>query len=292
MNDFAVFILTHGRPNNVLTYATLKRLGYTGWIYLIVDDLDPKKDEYIHRYGDEVVVFSKKEVGFDVGDNFNDMRGVVYARNASFDIAKDLRIQYFIQLDDDYGHFQFRYDGNLDYNPRVVKDLDSVFAALLEFYKSAPIHSVCIAQGGDYIGGRESANAKGISTKRKAMNSFLCGTDRPFDFLGRINEDVNTYVQHGAAGKVFLTTNQLSLEQTQTQLASGGLTEQYLDIGTYVKSFYSVMYQPSSVKINVLTDRGNPRIHHRVSWKNTTPMILRDTLKKPLLKNSATNNAG
>ena len=30
MEDFAIFILTHGRPNNVITYNTLKTSGYTG----------------------------------------------------------------------------------------------------------------------------------------------------------------------------------------------------------------------------------------------------------------------
>ena len=33
-NNFAVFILTHGRPDNVKTLQTLKKCGYTGAIYL------------------------------------------------------------------------------------------------------------------------------------------------------------------------------------------------------------------------------------------------------------------
>ena len=36
--DFAVFILTHGRADNVKTYKTLKRFGYTGKIYIIIDN--------------------------------------------------------------------------------------------------------------------------------------------------------------------------------------------------------------------------------------------------------------
>ena len=38
--DFAAFILTHGRPDRVLTYKKIRDCGYTGKIYLIVDDLD------------------------------------------------------------------------------------------------------------------------------------------------------------------------------------------------------------------------------------------------------------
>lgn len=31
-DDFCAFILTHGRPDKVLTYRTLRRAGYTGKI--------------------------------------------------------------------------------------------------------------------------------------------------------------------------------------------------------------------------------------------------------------------
>jgi len=35
---FAVFILSNGRPDNVITYRSLRSHGYTGKIYIIVDD--------------------------------------------------------------------------------------------------------------------------------------------------------------------------------------------------------------------------------------------------------------
>ncbi|EFC6976332.1 hypothetical protein DFZ72_21860 [Escherichia coli] len=37
-DDFCAFILTHGRPDKVLTYRTLRRAGYTGKIFIVVDD--------------------------------------------------------------------------------------------------------------------------------------------------------------------------------------------------------------------------------------------------------------
>jgi hypothetical protein len=74
--------------------------------------------------------------------------------------------------------------------------------------------------------------------------------------------------------------NQVALQQKQTQTNSGGMTEMYLESGTYVKSFYSVMYQPSSVKVGVLRDRDRSRLHHRVSWKHTVPKIVSESWKK------------
>ena len=44
--DFTVFILTHGRPNNVKTYKTLKRFGYTGKIHIVIDNEDIDNPDY------------------------------------------------------------------------------------------------------------------------------------------------------------------------------------------------------------------------------------------------------
>lgn len=284
--DFAVFILTNGRPDNVKTYATLRKQGYTGKIYLIVDDLDVTKEIYLKNYGKEVIVFDKKKAAklTDAGDNFGRLGAVVFARNYSFKIAEELGLKYFLQLDDDYGWFQYRFDDKLNYSPKGIKNLDRVFSLILDFYISSGVTSVAIAQGGDFIGGAESDKASRVFASRKAMNSFFCSVSRPFKFFGRINEDVTAYVTLGSRGSVFLTTNQASLEQIQTQTNPGGLTGIYLDLGTYVKSFYSVVFSPSSVKVKELGDRGNYRLHHAVSWKNAVPMIIREKYK--LVSNS------
>lgn len=281
LSEFAAFILTHGRPDRVVTYDTLRRSGYTGRIVLLVDDEDKTREQYLEKFGDQVEIFSKVEIAktFDEADNFGDRRAIIYARNASFEVAKRLGIRYFIQLDDDYRRFQHRFNRELDYKPRVLKKLDAVFAALLRFYISSGVDSIAVAQGGDFIGGESSPNAQKIRLKRKCMNSFLCSTDRPFRFVGRINEDVNTYTRLASTGLLLFTTNQLTLEQIQTQSNAGGMTELYLDSGTYVKSFYSIIFQPSSVKIKLMQSK-NPRLHHSVAWEKTVPMVLRETVKK------------
>lgn len=78
---------------------------------------------------------------------------------------------------------------------------------------------------------------------------------------------------------IFFTMNQVALNQMQTQATSGGMTELYKSLGTYVKSFYSVMYMPSAVKVRMMHTT-NRRIHHAVSWNNTTPMIISETYRK------------
>ena len=51
-DEFAVFILTHGRAKNVITAKTLHELGYTGKYYIVIDDEDDQEEEYRKIYGD------------------------------------------------------------------------------------------------------------------------------------------------------------------------------------------------------------------------------------------------
>jgi hypothetical protein len=285
-SKFAVFILTHGRANNVITYSTLRKQGYTGKIYLMIDDEDKQASEYKEKYGKDVIVFNKqKAIDYtDSGDNFNKRNSVVYARNWNFVIAKEMGIDYFLQLDDDYGHFYNTFDneGNYITQHRKLNNLDSVCDAMVEFLIASNADAVCMSQGGDFIGGPGSKVAKLAKQgkfSRKAMNAFFMNTAKPFKFMGRINEDVNAYVALGGVGKLFITVPRIRLEQTTTQANAGGLTEIYLDLGTYVKSFYSVMYAPSCVKIQEM-GVSHKRLHHRVKWKYAVPEIVSADYKK------------
>ena len=284
-SDFAAFILTHGRPDRVVTYNTLRKSGYTGRIFLVVDDEDKTFPEYKDRYGAEVVQFSKSEASaeFDEGDNFGDRRAIFYARNSCWSIAKRLGIRWFIQLDDDYVSFRFRFRRDLTPNPGTspVQNMNRVLESLIDFQILVGSITTCISQGGDWIGGAEGVPTPRL--RRKAMNSFICDAESDLRFVGRVNEDVNTYTSLGRRGALFLTVMQVSLDQKQTQTNAGGMTEMYLDSGTYVKSFYSVMYAPSCVKVSAMSDNregGHSRFHHDIDWPRTVPCILREEYRK------------
>lgn len=286
--DFAVFILTHGRPDSVITYQTLKRFGYTGKIYIVIDDEDATADQYRKNFGDKVIQFSKDEIAktFDEGDNFGDRRAIIYARNACFGIAENLGVKYFLELDDDYTSFRQRYMRRGGSFARHVKQLDIIFSLMLEFYKSTICKSLAMAQGGDFFGGMNADIVRSTIRKRKCMNTFICSTDRPFQFVGRVNEDVNTYTHMGSIGYLFLTFPCIAIEQKPTQHNTGGMTEMYLDSGTYIKSFYSVMYQPSSITVNMM-GRTHRRLHHHINWLGTVPQIIKEKYRV-----SEASNAG
>lgn len=286
-DDFAAFILTHGRPNRQRTLRWIQRQGYTGPVYLVVDDEDETLPEYQALYGGQVIVFSKQDtLGlFDVGDNFGGA-GSCIPRNAIWDLAENLGHRYFIMLDDDYTEFRFRWNEHLTHEWIPMTNLDSVLAAMVDWFRTLPEQAVTVAmsQGGDWIGG--TIGKPTITCKRKAMNSFICDTRRRFPFPGRLNEDVNAYTEVQRRGLAMFTLFQVQLLQHPTQQDSGGLTETYRDDGTYVKSFYSVMRCPSAVKIDRLHPRfghvagGVPRIHHRVNHNHCAPKIIPETLQK------------
>lgn len=283
-NKFIIFILTHGRPKGVKTINTLKKFGYTGKWYLILDDEDKTKEQYETIYGKEkVIVFNKKEFAdaIDEGNNFNDRRATVHARNASFRIAESLGYEYFILLEDDYTEFQYRYLNKDKTKLKLisVRNLDWVFDLHIEFFKSANFLSIALAQGGDLIGGANNPKAIERPMMRKCMNSFICSTKRPFGFVGQFNDDVNTYVMLGMRGGLFATIPMIMLHQLPTQKAKSGMTDVYLRYGTYCKSFTTVMMQPSSVKVSMMNSQ-NPRIHHSIKWANTVPVILSERHKK------------
>lgn len=280
IDNFCALILTHGRPDRVYTYDMLRKCGYTGPIYIVIDNEDKTAQKYRDKYGDQVVMFDKVAIAktFDEGDNFNDRRAIIYARNASFQIAKDLGFRHFIQLDDDYTGF--RYDNVNGKTRDYVKSLDSILMAYLEFLKESRITSVAMAQDGDFIGGSDASGFFVSLRRRKCMNSFICDTENSFTFVGRINEDVNTYTYVQSTGRVvFITIPLVSIRQMVTQTNKGGMSDLYLASGTYVKSFYTVMYAPSTCTV---TDMGSShrRLHHRISWKNAVPQIIEERFKK------------
>ena len=110
----AVFILTHGRPDNIKTLDMLQRSGYTGKIHIVIDNEDARADEYFERYGDMVLQFDKKAVAdrIDDADTSGDRRAIIYARHAAQDMAKELGYDYMLQLDDDYADLRYRFIKN------------------------------------------------------------------------------------------------------------------------------------------------------------------------------------
>lgn len=278
--ELCIIIISHGRPNDIVTLRTLEKGGCTLPTYILIDNTDKKQDEYLKKHK-RVYVFDKEKYARQVDnyDNFENYRSTTHARNACFDLARELGYRYFLVLDDDYTSFSFRINNHLNHPstcPSLKQGLDGIFLATLEYFKEAPFASICFSQGGDWFGGKNSFNKP---PKRKAMNSWFCDTERQFTFFSRLNEDVNTYMDLGKRGHVFMTIPFIQLDQKQTQTTKGGMTEAYLSGGTYVKSFYTMMCRPDCTRVNLMGTAGK-RLHHVIKWPIAVPVILNEKYKK------------
>lgn len=280
-DDFAVFILTHGRADNVVTMRALQKGGYTGRWYMIIDNEDSDVEKYRNHYGADHVIMFDKQAAYDRADtmdNFNNHSAIIYARNESFRIAKDLGLTYFLMMDDDYKEIDFRYAEGKKLAAKPARDLDRIFEDMLKFLDVSGAATVAFAQGGDFVGGLDGGRFK-KRLLRKAMNSLFCRTDRPIDFRGAMNEDVTTYTMLGSRGRLFFTLCDMCIIQLPTQSLDGGMTEAYLETGTYVKTFYSVMAMPSCIKVSMMYSK-HKRIHHRIDWECCVPKILNEKYRK------------
>ena len=291
--NFAIFILAHGRPDKCITPARLRRAGYTGNIYIILDNEDDTVDKYKEKFGEEnCIIFDKAKVAekFDIYDNFDGRNVVVFARNVCFDIARELGLDYFAEFEDDYREFNFRVPVNNNTSLRTIwiQDFDSVCEAMLDFIDSTGIRTAAFAQTGEMIGGIKGSVWQS-KVKRKAMNTFFFKVGKPEEdmyFLGRFNDDVNVYTLLGSRGEIFIQTPVVNVTQQVTQGTKGGNTDAYLKYGTYAKSFYSLLSCPSCVKIYTIADvrlsgnGGDHRFHHSINWEHCVPKIVSDKFKE------------
>jgi hypothetical protein len=69
------------------------------------------------------------------------------------------------------------------------------------------------------------------------------------------------------------------IHQHQSQ-TTGGMSETYKEFGTYVKSFYSVMQNPSFVKIGILRSPSSFRIHHKINKRFGVVKVISSRYKK------------
>lgn len=278
---FALFILTYKRPDAQITLKTLEKCGYTGPLYLLCDDGDPTLPRYRKLYGDRVKTFNKKEyrLKFDTMTNERRYDAVSYARNAVYDVAESMGLGYIVVMDDDYSTFMTSID-HLNYYKRTrITDMNRVVKAHLRFLKNSGLSVLAFAQGGDFVGGWNGLIVKNnFRPLRKAMNAFFLRVSDRIQFNGLMNEDSTMGVQVAAQGGVVLTNCLVQLEQTTTQKASGGLTDIYKDLGTYQKSFHTVLASPSSTQ--VLHQRAVGRIHHFIRGGNAYPKIISEDLKR------------
>lgn len=167
--DFACIVISHGRPE-CSTVKVLRECGYTGKIYIVVDDEDKTLPDYVERYGNDVHVFHKEE-DFDTGDLGGSKACGVFARNQCLKVADKNRLTYYLELDDDLESLTYRYNNDGHLRGIKARELDRLFEGMCIYFDEAPVQCVGFGNAVDYIGGVPTFESG--KANRTVMNSFF-----------------------------------------------------------------------------------------------------------------------
>ena len=286
-NKFAVLINTNGRPDKQITIDTLRKCGYTGKIYLIIDDLDQTAKKYYEKYSDLVIEFKKKEYekNADTFLNYEMLNTVLYARNASFDIAKELGLEWFIICDDDITNMSYKIILNDKLISHKAIKLDSFFDACIDFMKNTSMECLSSCEEGLYIGGANDNVKNGLVWRMGHFWLFNSNFNRRF--RGAFHED-RIFSDDNAMNKCFglslLAISTPSFKQNNQEhkhkqhkqhKQEGGMQKQYSDTGMYIPRYFSVIAHPDFNFIEIKKE-----IVARRRKENADPKILSDTWRK------------
>ena len=284
-NDFGVIIISHGRPQ-CETVKTLRESGYTGEIFIVVDDEDKTLNQYLEIYGRENVHIFHKYEWFDVGDNMDSPRTVgVFARNECLKVAREKGLKYYLEMDDDLKSLSFRYNKNGSLKGRKIKNFDKVIDAICEYFDNSDISCLGFGNAVDYIGGVPTFEKNTIS--RLLMNSFFLRASDDIMWLGRNSDDFITVITEQQKGKAWLKFIPIQAtydvwapkkgkQDKKKDEKAGGSIALYNEMGAYRLRYYGVMFHPDCVKIKI-TDKNCDGSAKSI---NTYPYIISEKVRK------------
>ncbi len=274
-----IFIPSYHRADNLKTVNYFAKIGWNPQkIHVFIDseaDDFLEYEEMSNKIGFNLHVFPMDEARerFDyVHRPSKARRSAGQARNMFYDIAKEIGIDFFMMQDDDTVGYEIKRFGKYA-GMASVDDVFNVFEGVKDFMQRRKIGLFGISQTGDFIGG---TNKKLL--RNKVMNTTFVDTkyiyrgergvqdDDTSQFIGVMNEGLFT----GSLG------DGLSLKQTQSATASGGLTDLYNECKLLNKSLVCPIQFPSAIYAEKQKKNGG-RMHHHIKSKHLYPKIIKGT---------------
>lgn len=276
-NDIDIFIPSYHRPHNIKTATFFISQGYDPKkIHVVIDNEADDKIEYEEEckmQGFQLHVFDMAEarMRYDyVHRPSKSRRSAGQARNMFYDIAKELGIDFYIVIDDDTNHYEFRPFGK--YNRMAkMKEIRNVFARVKEMMQKRHIGLFGLSQTGEMF---ENADTKPI--RNKVMNTTFVNTKYIYrGERGVQDDDTSQFVTIQNEG--YFTgsiRNGIVLHQTLSATATGGLTELYNECKLFNKALVCVIQFPSAITAERQVMNGG-RLHHRIKSRYLIPKILK-----------------
>lgn len=276
MNDYAVFIISHKRPE-VKTLETLKKLSYSKDYFIVVDDKDPTIPQYQELYGDHVLIFSKEELikEEDTIDNFNVLTSCLHPRNYCLKAAKEKGYKYLIDFDDDVNNIAIRYEKDGKLLTKNIENITDVFDKYIRFLETSGFNCIGFILAPKLIGGASNKIAQ-EKTFFCPHNCFIQRSDADY-FTGTIPEDMLYSVRENSKGKITLALMPVAISTGEYLNSKGGLEEVYKSRNAYAEYFRIKIVNPSAITIKAGTDGSvNVQMHTQFF----IPKILSEEYKK------------
>lgn len=273
--DFTFVILCWKRPQALFTLKYLKQMNYDGKIFFAIDNGDPTKEEYIQAAKKNKIDYFTFDKDTEVSDQMYNTKlksGAVCTRKIVENIIREKGYRFFCVLDDDYVQFMF-------YNRKKVgkKSLEKLIDIYCDILDKVPYVSVMsLAQNGETVAGTEEFYKKS-KFKLKAMNYWFCDVNKPVEYAGIMNDDVNAGILLSKYGNFSVQYGGVVIQQAQQK--SGGMKDIYAEKSAmYQKAMFSIMLAPSFVKLNYLHcyagGGDSSRIYHNIQRKYAYPYIV------------------
>ena len=285
--DFAIFICTHGRPDRQLTLNALLNCGYTGKVYLVLDDTDITIQQYIDNFGsDMLLIFNKNHYINTVNTSMSHpyYKCILYAKCAVEDIAKNMELSAFVIADDDLTGFSLRYPIGTSLKRFKIRSIDEILTLYIDYLLTTNTSILGIGHGGTYFGG---VSVFDDSTMSKLINlgvpyNFIFrNVSIPISWTSAFGEDDVTNNANSIIGNVVsvLPFMQLSIVPSGSK-SEGGMQEVYVTENRFKLMFYIFLHNPTSVKLVIKRQFGVVQWDILRNRNNVCPKIMSESYRK------------
>lgn len=278
---FAIFICSHGRPE-CITVKALRKAGYTGDIYIVLDNEDDTVQQYLHhcRNNTHVIYFNKQSyvdhMDIGVSPKKAKRKVILYAKQACETFADALELDVFGIADDDFLGFRYRYEeaGKLR-SATVSKDLDTVFENYSQFILDNWLCMTSVATNQMFMGG--ALTPERINEFRVPYSFVFRNAHIPFEWKSELFEDVISATLKTQEGFFMMQMPfmQLNLKPLYAG-ANGGMTDAYKSVDFIKKLFPVVQYLPSCTKIATTASS----VSYRLMRDNAFPKLISGKYQK------------
>ncbi len=276
---YAVFILSHKRADRVETYSTLRNSGYTGEIYIVIDDEDPQCLLYQKRF-ENVLVFNKERwiKSTDTVTNDKKKSSPVYARNYIEQTARDMGYDAYIVMDDDIINLRFRYIENYIAKSQALKsNLDEVLSAYMNYLISANIATLSFATVMVYAGGvHNESDMVRLASHRYTCQIHMRNLSFPVDWISLANNDSISANNTAKIGYLWWALPFIVYDSPKMNTLPGGMKSVYDSVSEFKRAFMSTVVSPSVCRVGCSKDR----LAIKRDLKAAYPVIISGRYKK------------